>query len=91
MGLFADHDDDDSLGLQLIKTQDTIPIHSAVMSQKIALGSLRHGQQYTVDKLETLRENREKLLDALQPLGTLGKGIWGGDAIYLFARLPQGR
>ena len=89
--LGADHDGDDSLGLQLIKVQDTIPIHSAVMSQKIAIGSLQHGEQYTIDKIETLRENREKLLDALSPLGTLGKGIWGGDAIYFFARLPKGR
>lgn len=86
----ADHDGSDDLGLQLIKTQDTIPIHSAVMSQKIAINSLEYGEDYTVEKIDTLKPNREKLLDALSPLGTLGKGIWGGDAIYFFARLPKG-
>ena len=86
----ADHSGSDDLGLQLIKTQDTIPIHSAVMSQKIATNSLDYGQEYTVDKIDTLKPNREKLLDALSPLGTLGKGVWGGDAIYFFARLPKG-
>ena len=88
--LFADHDGSDDLGLQLIKTQDTIPIHSAVMSQKIAINSLDYGEEYTLDKIDTLKPNREQLLDALSPLGTLGKGIWGGDAIYFFARLPKG-
>ena len=86
----ADHEGDDELGLQLIKTQDTIPIHSAVMSQKIAINSLECGEQYTIDNIETLKPNRQRLLDALSPLGTLGKGIWGGDAIYFFARLPKG-
>ena len=33
---------------------------------------------------------RQAVLDALKPLGTLGSGIYGGDAIYLFARLPSG-
>ncbi len=86
----ADHDGSDELGLQLIKTQDTIPIHSAVMSQKIAINSLEYGEDYTVDKIGTLKPNRDQLLDALSPLGTLGKGVWGGDAIYFFARLPKG-
>lgn len=86
----ADHDGTDSLGLQLIKVQDTIPIHSAVMSQKVAIGSLDHGEDYTKAKLATLQPNREALLDALSPLGTPGKGVWGGDAIYFFARLPKG-
>ena len=35
--------------------------------------------------------HRQALLDALQPLGTLGNGIYGGDAIYVFARLPPGQ
>ena len=33
---------------------------------------------------------REAALEALAPLGSFGKGIWGGDAIYLWARLPAG-
>ena len=86
----ADHDGSDFLGLQLIKVQDTIPIHSAIMSQKVALGTLRYGEQYTEDKIATLQANRQAALKALEPLGTLGDGVWGGDAIYLFARLPEG-
>lgn len=87
---YPDHDGSDSFGLQLIKAQDTIPIHACIMSQKIAENSLKMGEQYTLDKIESLRPNREMLLNALSPLGTLGDGIWGGDAIYLFARLPEG-
>ena len=86
----ADHDGSDFLGLQLIKVQDTIPIHSAIMSQKVALGTLKYGEQYTEDKIATLQANRQAALTALEPLGTLGDGVWGGDAIYLFARLPEG-
>lgn len=89
--IFADHDGSDFLGLQLIKVQDTIPIHSSIMSQKIALGSLKFGAEYTSQKLKTLEKNRQTLLEALRPLGTLGDGVWGGDAIYLWARLPNGK
>ena len=31
------------------------------------------------------------MLEALKPLGTLGKGVYGGDAIYIWAKLPAGR
>ena len=31
---------------------------------------------------------RQKALEALEPLGTLGRGLFGGDAIYVWARLP---
>ena len=33
---------------------------------------------------------RAAVLEALKPLGTLGKGIYGGDAIYIWAKLPEG-
>ena len=33
---------------------------------------------------------RAAALDALSPLGTLGKGVYGGDAIYIWAKLPEG-
>jgi len=36
------------------------------------------------------RAARDAALEALAPLGTLGAGVWGGDAIYLWARLPPG-
>lgn len=32
---------------------------------------------------------RAKALSALEPLGTLGHGLYGGDAIYIFAKLPK--
>ena len=32
---------------------------------------------------------RESLLQALKPLGTMNDGLWGGDAIYIWARLPK--
>ena len=34
---------------------------------------------------------RAAVLEALKPLGTLGKGVYGGDAIYIWAKLPAGR
>lgn len=34
---------------------------------------------------------RETVLEALAPLGSLGDGLYGGDAIYIWARLPPGR
>lgn len=33
---------------------------------------------------------RAAALDALRPLGTLGNGVYGGDAIYIWAKLPEG-
>lgn len=35
--------------------------------------------------------SRAAALEALKPLGTLGDGVYGGDAIYLWARLPKGK
>ena len=36
-----------------------------------------------------LRACRTCLLEALKPLGTMDDGLWGGDAIYIWARLPE--
>jgi hypothetical protein len=33
---------------------------------------------------------RSAALDALSPIGELNRGVWGGDAIYLWAKLPEG-
>jgi hypothetical protein len=33
---------------------------------------------------------RSAALDALSPIGELKRGVWGGDAIYLWAKLPEG-
>lgn len=85
---YPDFDGSDDLGLQLVKVQDTVVIHAAILSQKLALKALHHGPRQA--EIDTLRRNREAALDAMRPLGTLGNGIYGGDAIYLFARLPAG-
>ncbi|KAK9799726.1 hypothetical protein WJX73_004729 [Symbiochloris irregularis] len=82
---YPDQDGTDALGLQLVKVQDTVVIHAAVLSQKVAVEALRQGPPDTIARLQ---QNRQAVLDALKPLGTLGDGLWGGDAIYVFARLP---
>lgn len=55
---YPDHDKSDHLGLQLLKVQDTCPIHSAHMSQQVALGSLRRGRPWLAGQLESLEGNR---------------------------------
>jgi len=44
----------------------------------------------TINPDGAARAARDAALEALAPLGTLGAGVWGGDAIYLWARLPPG-
>ena len=34
--------------------------------------------------------HRDTLIEALSPLGKLNNGFYGGDAIYIWARLPPG-
>jgi aspartate/methionine/tyrosine aminotransferase len=55
---YPNFDGADYLGLQLVKVQDTVPIHSAHMSQKVAIGALSHGRQWVASQLPSLRENR---------------------------------
>lgn len=55
---YPNFDGSDYLGLQLVKVQDTVPIHSAHMSQKVALGALAAGRPYLESKMEDLKENR---------------------------------
>ena len=51
-------DGSDYLGLQLVKVQDTIPIHTAHMSQKVALGALAAGKPWLDARMQALRSNR---------------------------------
>lgn len=51
-------DGSDYLGLQLVKVQDTVPIHSAVISQKVALGALAAGRPWLDARMQALRQNR---------------------------------
>ncbi|KAK9918752.1 hypothetical protein WJX75_006606 [Coccomyxa subellipsoidea] len=87
---YPNFDGSDYLGLQLVKVQDTVPIHSAHMSQKVALGALAAGKPWVTSQMASLEQNRETVLEALAPLGSLGDGLYGGDAIYIWARLPPG-
>ena len=53
---YPDRDGCDSLGLQLVKVQDTVVIHAAIISQKLALAALRHGPMQ--EEIDSLRQNR---------------------------------
>ena len=55
---YPNHDQSEYLGLQLLKVQDTCPIHSAHMSQHVALGALRKGRPWLAGQLKTLEGNR---------------------------------
>ena len=55
---YPNHDQSDYLGLQLLKVQDTCPIHSAHMSQHVALGSLQKGRPWLAGQLKGLEGNR---------------------------------
>lgn len=89
---YPDYDDGNLLGAQLLKVQDTIPICPTQISQQAALGALTEaGPGWVAKRVQDLDDNRNAILDALSPLGSLGNGIAGGEgAIYLWARLPRG-
>jgi len=76
---------------ELLKVQDTIPICVVQISQQAALGALEAGSTWVSQQVQGLEINRKVILDALEPVGTLGNGIAGGEgAIYLWAKLPEG-
>ena len=70
---------------QMLKVQDTIPIGPPRISQLAALGSLEAGKEWVYDKYVTLDASREAILQALQPLPTMG----GSGAMYCMAQLPR--
>ena len=55
---YPNHDQSEYLGLQLLKVQDTCPIHSAHMSQHVALGALQKGRPWLAGQLRGLEGNR---------------------------------
>ena len=65
-------DGSDYLGLQLVKVQDTVPIHSAVISQKVALGALAAGRPWLDARMQALRQNRGRMPLLLQHEGHAG-------------------
>lgn len=79
------------LAASLEKVQDTIPICPSQAGQLLALHALREGRAWVLHHVARLQRNREAVLDALKPLGTIGQGIADAKgAIYLWAALPQG-
>ena len=53
---YPNYDVRDYLGLQLVKVQDTVVIHAAILSQKLALATLRHGP--LTKEIQSLQRNR---------------------------------
>ncbi|CAL0325970.1 unnamed protein product [Lupinus luteus] len=90
VGYIAYPSEVEGLATQLLKVQDNIPISASIISQYLALYSIELGPEWVRERVETLTRNREIVIDALSPLG---KGaIKGGEgAIYLYAKLPEGR
>ena len=94
----------DPLGPQLLKIQDTLPIHAAIASQRLALACLEGtGGEGEGDEEEAKSSSfgrswvSEKVAGlassksaAEAALAELGPGsrMWGEGAIYLWARLP---
>lgn len=73
---------------QLLKVQDTIPIGPSRIGQVAALGALKSGKSWVLQRVKTLTESRQAILRALQPLPhTMG----GSGAMYVMAQLPNER
>ena len=58
-----------SLGLDMLKAQDTIAICPAVLSQRVALSALDVGDGWVRERVDALAEQKSLVLDALAPLG----------------------
>ncbi|KAJ4765891.1 Aspartate aminotransferase [Rhynchospora pubera] len=78
----------DGFAEQLLKVQDNIPICASIISQKLALHSLKVGPGWIQERVQDLVKNREILIKALSPLGE-GAVKGGEGAIYLWAKLPD--
>lgn len=70
------------------QVQDTIPICASRISQTAALGSLYVGRGWVSEKVKTLETGRQAILKALSPLE---KTIGGTGAMYVMAKLPDGK
>lgn len=73
---------------QLLKVQDNIPICASILSQHLALHSLKLGPEWVTDQVKDLVKCRDIILEALSPLGQ-GAVKGGEGAIYLWAKLPD--
>ncbi|KAG2496482.1 hypothetical protein HYH03_005308 [Edaphochlamys debaryana] len=79
-----------ALGAAQLKVQDAVCICAPQPSQLLALESLGEGgDEYVASRISQLAANRDLLRSALAPLEPHVVG--GEGAIYLWARLPEGR
>ena len=79
-----------SLGSELLKAQDTIPICPPIISQYVALGALEAGKLWVTEQIEgDVVKNKNLVKTCLETC--LGKdNVYGGQgAIYFFAKLPD--
>ena len=80
-------DDPHNLYDQMMKVQDTVPICPSRISQIAALGALRSGRQWVLDRVKTLAIGREAILAAMADLPQI---MGGSGAMYLMGKLPEG-
>ncbi|KAK7255307.1 hypothetical protein RIF29_28714 [Crotalaria pallida] len=90
VGYIAYPSEVEGLATQLLKVQDNIPICASIISQHLALYSLELGPEWVRERVKSLVKNREIVTAALSPLGE-GAVKGGEGAIYLYAKLPEGR
>lgn len=78
----------EGFGAQLLKAQDNIPICASILSQHLALNSLKLGPEWVTNQVKDLVKCRDIILKALSPLGQ-GAVKGGEGAIYFWAKLPE--
>jgi len=75
------------------KVQDTVPINTCQLSQRLALHALTHaGQAWVASMVDTLEKNRAYVWDALAPLRQAGEDVVcrTRGSLYILAKLPEG-
>lgn len=55
---YPNHDGADYVGEHLVRVQDTIPIHAAIVSQRLATAALRQGSAWVQQQVKILGGNR---------------------------------
>lgn len=67
---------------QLLKVQDNIPICASILSQHLALNSLKLGPEWVTEQVKDLVKCRDIILQALSPLGR--DAVKGGRVPYTY-------
>lgn len=79
-----------SLGAQIRKAQDTIPICPAPIGQLVAVEALAAGRPWVDARLANVERNRDLLREALAEVLGADSVVGGEGAIYMLAKLPRG-